>query len=132
MSPDIDCDNHIGCGIALWRFWFQKIYNAIRKNTIIKLWWCYSNIFVSVRIVLQMFLMYIVSFCRAVPIIFIVAFILLFLASVTFFLGANMLKVCYSIAEDPANDDIPSYELFSQVTYPIFVQIYNKIAVLNS
>ena len=26
-----------------------------------------------------------------------------------------MLKVCYSIAEDPPNDDIPSYELYSKV-----------------
>jgi len=43
------------------------------------------------------------------------AFILLFLASMTFFLGANMVKVCYSISEDPPNDDIPSYELFSRV-----------------
>ena len=55
------------------------------------------------------------SFYRGVPLIFIFAFILLFLASITFFLGANMLKVCYSIAEDPPNDNIPSYELFSQV-----------------
>ncbi|XP_065919120.1 prominin-1-A-like isoform X2 [Dysidea avara] len=50
-----------------------------------------------------------------VPLTFIFAFILLFLASITFFLGANMLKVCYSIAEDPPNDDIPSYELFSMI-----------------
>ena len=29
-------------------------------------------------------------------------------------MGANMLKVCYSIAEDPDND-LPSYELYTQV-----------------
>ncbi|XP_065919137.1 prominin-1-A-like isoform X2 [Dysidea avara] len=50
-----------------------------------------------------------------VPLIFVFAVILLFLASITFFLGANMLKVCYSIAEDPPNNDIPSYELYSQI-----------------
>ena len=49
------------------------------------------------------------------PLIVTFAVILLFLSSITFFLGANMLKVCYSIAEDPANNDIPSYELYSQV-----------------
>ena len=42
------------------------------------------------------------------------AVILLFLSSITFFIGANMLKVCYSIAEDPPND-LPSYELLSRV-----------------
>ena len=46
---------------------------------------------------------------------FIFAFVLLFLASITFFLGANMIKVCYSISDDPPNDDIPSYELFEMV-----------------
>jgi len=43
------------------------------------------------------------------------AFVLLILASMTFFLGANMVKVCYSISDDSPNDDIPSYELFSRV-----------------
>ena len=42
------------------------------------------------------------------------AAILLFLSSIPFFLGANMLRVCYSIAEDPPND-LPSYELYSRV-----------------
>jgi len=42
------------------------------------------------------------------------AVILLLLSSITFFLGANLLKVCYSVAEDPP-DDIPSYELFTKV-----------------
>ena len=42
------------------------------------------------------------------------AVIILILSSVLFFLGANMLKVCYSIAEDPPND-LPSYELYSRV-----------------
>ena len=42
------------------------------------------------------------------------AVVLLFLTSLAFFMGANMLKVCYSVAEDPANDQ-PSYELFRQV-----------------
>ncbi|XP_065919096.1 prominin-1-like isoform X2 [Dysidea avara] len=50
-----------------------------------------------------------------VPLMFIFAVILLLLTSITFFLGANMLKVCYSISEDPPNDDIPSYELFSKI-----------------
>ena len=43
------------------------------------------------------------------------AVILLLLASFMFFLGANLLKVCYSIAEDPPNG-LPSYELYSRVT----------------
>ena len=42
------------------------------------------------------------------------AVIILFLSSVPFFLGANILRVCYSIAEDPPND-LPSYELYSRV-----------------
>ena len=46
---------------------------------------------------------------------FVIAVILLLLASFTFFLGANMLKVCYSIAEDPPNG-LPSYELYTKVT----------------
>jgi len=46
---------------------------------------------------------------------FIFAVILLLLSSMTFFLGANMVKVCYSISEDPPNDDIPSYELYTRV-----------------
>ncbi|XP_065919098.1 prominin-1-A-like [Dysidea avara] len=50
-----------------------------------------------------------------VPLMFIFAVILLLLTSITFFFGANMLKVCYSISEDPPNDDIPSYELFSRI-----------------
>ena len=50
---------------------------------------------------------------------FIFAVILLLLTSITFFFGANMLKVCYSISEDPPNDDIPSYELFSRVEIPL-------------
>ncbi|XP_065919097.1 prominin-1-A-like [Dysidea avara] len=50
-----------------------------------------------------------------VPLMFIFAVILLLLTSITFFLGANMLKVCYSISEDPPNDDIPSYELYSRI-----------------
>ena len=45
---------------------------------------------------------------------FVFAVILLFLSSITFFMGANMLKVCYSIAEDPPND-LPSYELYTRV-----------------
>ncbi|XP_065919451.1 prominin-1-A-like [Dysidea avara] len=50
-----------------------------------------------------------------VTLMFIFAFVLLFLASITFFLGANMIKVCYSISDDPPNDDIPSYELFEML-----------------
>ena len=45
--------------------------------------------------------------------------ILLILASLAFFMGANMLKVCYSVAEDPPND-LPSYELFTQVVTNVF------------
>ena len=48
------------------------------------------------------------------------AVFLLLLASLTFFMGANMLKVCYSVAEDPPND-LPSYELFSQVIVRVYV-----------
>ena len=48
---------------------------------------------------------------------FIFAVVLLLLASITFFLGANMVKVCYSISEDPPNDDIPSYEFYSRVSF---------------
>ena len=57
---------------------------------------------------------YILPSCRAVVLIFGFAVIILILSSVPFFLGANMLKVCYSIAEDPPND-LPSYELYSRV-----------------
>ena len=52
--------------------------------------------------------------CRAVGLMFGLAVILLFLLSITFFMGANALRVCYSIAEDPPND-LPSYELLSRV-----------------
>lgn len=48
------------------------------------------------------------------------AVILLFLCSITFFLGANMLKVCYSVAEDPPND-LPSYELYSRVNDDVYI-----------
>ena len=46
---------------------------------------------------------------------FVFAVFLLILASITFFMGSNMLKICYTIAEDAPNDDIPSYEVFSRV-----------------
>ena len=52
---------------------------------------------------------------------FVFAVILLLLASFTFFLGANLLKVCYSIAEDPPNG-LPSYELYSRVTEQSYKQ----------
>ena len=51
---------------------------------------------------------------------------LLLLASLAFFMGANMLKVCYSVAEDPPND-LPSYELFSQVISSVYVGNSNTI-----
>ena len=38
----------------------------------------------------------------------------LLLSSFMFFLGANLLKVCYSIAEDPPNNQ-PSYEFYTKV-----------------
>ena len=38
----------------------------------------------------------------------------LLLSSFMFFLGANLLKVCYSIAEDPPNGQ-PSYEFYTKV-----------------
>jgi len=46
---------------------------------------------------------------------FVFAVFLLILASLTFFMGSNLLKICYTIAEDPPNDDTPSYEIFSRV-----------------
>ena len=45
---------------------------------------------------------------------FVFAVILLLLASFSFFLGANLLKVCYSISEDPPNG-LSSYELYREV-----------------
>ena len=57
---------------------------------------------------------------------FVFAVILLFLSSITFFLGASMLKVCYSIAEDPPNN-LPSYELFSRVSETVYI---DKIKML--
>lgn len=59
------------------------------------------------------------------------AVILLLLSSTTFFLGANLLKVCYSVAEDPP-DNLPSYELFRQVTYNIHSTNISNLGMPNT
>ena len=55
------------------------------------------------------------SFCRVIGVLLGLTVILLILSSIAFFFGASILRLCYSIAEDPPYS-LPSYELYSKVS----------------